>query len=145
MRYLVVAAAAVVLAFTALVGVRIGQTDDRAGSSPERTAYSFIHAMKHNNFGRACSYFTDQYRGDVDRCSQGYLESASMFIMFLGKSPFVDAAVVPGTREELEDGRVTYQVGFWNMDTGKLVPSATLIIVEGPNGKWRIDDIVSIK
>lgn len=89
------------------------------GSSPERTVYSAVYALNHNNTGRACSYTTDEFR--VAKCPP---EDNSL-------------KVVPGSRIDHPNGSVSYRV----LDTWSGT-EITFVLVQNADGKWRIHSLV---
>lgn len=90
------------------------------GSSAKRTIYSFVHAAKAQNFGRACSYMTADWASVAPACAK-----------------MDGARVVAGSETVVDEETVTYRVDF-----GDGYPPSTVTVKLQPSGKWRVTEVV---
>lgn len=115
----IVAACTCTLAFALGYGTaHLGGTSD-PGSSADRTMFSFVKAAKGQNFGRACSYMTQEWAANLNVCRK------------------MDARVVPGSKRVVDEDTVTYLVDF-----GDGYPPSKVTVELQPNDKWRIVEVL---
>lgn len=117
-------------------GYEAGRPDNGPGSSASRTAYSFVYALKHANFGRACSYVADSQKlQGNDACGQGMLGNAAMGMLLFGGYVWGDVRIMPGSERVISPTEVVYVI------EGEVVGKALMHVVKGESGKWRIVSI----
>ena len=115
--------------------------DQPPGSSPSRTAYSAVYALKHKNFGRFCSYLNDELRGKTSDCTLRNISGWAQFAMFFGVDMFGEAShVVAGSEKYVDENTVTYRIELSLPDS----PFYLFTITRGENGLWRISDIEGV-
>jgi hypothetical protein len=129
-KYLGALAGAVLLAGSVLYGVLDGPAP--RGSSADRTAYSFVYAVAHHNFGRACSWYEEKYRGPAAECGASLSAYVGQIAAMFGVDVATGMHVVPGSKRENKDGSFTY--GIASKEGGK----STIRVAQGDNGKWRV-------
>lgn len=134
-RVIVAAVAAAVLTFA---GTKAADTEaSAAGSSAERTVFSAVHALKHRNFGRFCSYLADPLRESSAPCADTnafqWAVGAQLGIDFFGG----DMRVVANYRVDVGAGTVTFVVQL----SGLPEPYYRFTVELQANGLWRITGI----
>lgn len=133
------AVAAAVLTFT---GTQVAGGPSEPGSSPERTVFSAVHALKHKNFGRFCSYLSDELRGASGDCAAGNAAGWGQNAILIGLDIFdAGSKVVPGYRAQVDDETVTYLVNFPALEADGYY---RVTVVLQASGKWRITAIDSV-
>jgi hypothetical protein len=108
------------------------------GSSPERTVYSAIHALKAKNFGRFCSYLSDDLRsGGGMACSDAQAGGWAVNAVLGGIDVFQNATVIPGSRVDVDDDTVEFGVVLPRLPD----PVYVITVKKQESGNWRITDI----
>lgn len=110
----ILAAVAVLTAAGAFaLGYGAGNLESEAGSSANRTAYSFVYAVNHGNLGRGCSWMSQDMK-------------------YLYCQAPGDYRIVK--RTENPDGSVTYMVKPKSGSGGV----AVFVVAKNADGKWRV-------
>lgn len=131
-----IAAALAAAALTA--GGFLATGSDKPGSSAERTAYSALYALKHRNFGRFCSYLTQELGGSGTACATNNAAGWAQNLMWGGVDVFADnSTIVVGSRRDVDENTVTYDLLI--SDPQESVYRLT--IDRQASGNWRISAI----
>jgi hypothetical protein len=104
-------------------------------SSASSTAHSFVSALKHHNYGRACRWFTQEHvdeSGGYKACRLEFVGAVGQAAMWGDPDPYATATVTAGG--ESEEG-VLFLFGFTDTDD---VYTAT--VVKTDKG-WRIASV----
>lgn len=130
----IIAAAAAFTAGVLLTFAAWTVSDRPRESSADRTIYSFVHAVRHHNYGRACSWFVEDMRGTSEtQCGQGVTASIGGAMQF-GLDPYAEAYVKPGSKAVVDKTTVTYVVGTRD----GVVADYLFTVTRLGNGRWRI-------
>ena len=121
-------------AFITLAGFTV-VPESRPGSSPERTAYSFAHALAAHNFGRACSYYAQKPRDSAAQgggCAAALTAYVGQIATFFGADIVDHMHVVAGSKHANKDGSVSFKI------VAKGGQPTPIKVVKQPSGNWRI-------
>jgi hypothetical protein len=127
---------AIPLALVALSLPLAGCREDDRGESASHVAHSFVHALKHSNFGRACSYFSKGLLAGstYEDCRFAYVGIEMQVRSFIGVSPW-DGAKFRGS-PKVEGEKVIYSLDIPAADT-----TSTLTLKKNDSGDYRLTDI----
>jgi hypothetical protein len=142
----VIAATAAAAGLLAAGGtIAVDKATEPGAPGPSHAVYSFVHALKHENFGRACSYLSqdlqDSYTEGVrSLCGYTLFGSVVVEIMMGGPNPYDYAIVVAGS-EKCDGDVCTYKLGFRDQYTGEFYGAAKATVKKQESGRYRITDI----
>lgn len=137
-----------VIALSVFGGLSFALSGDGAsGSSADRTIYSAVYALKHKNFGRFCSYLSQDLRSDPYTCSLNNAAGWGQNVVFFSIDIFgPELEILPGYKVVVDEDTVTYVVKI-ELDRVSLDSGADpyyLFMVElQDSGKWRISKITA--
>lgn len=135
---IVAAVAAAVLTFA---GTQVVGGDSGPGSSAERTAYSAVYALKHKNFGRFCSYLSEELRGNSDACALNNAAGWGQNAVFWALDIFGPGMrILDNYRVDVDGDTVTFVV-MLTVPSGAENPYYRFTVEKQPSGKWRITKI----
>lgn len=129
MKYLALGAAVAVLIASAVFLLR----PDNDVRSPREVMGAFVYHIDRGNFGKACGLMSDEFRGDLESCSQSFVFNAGMQMGMAGVDVFDGASLLPGV-EEMTDGR-SYE---YRIRTDAIPEPVTVLVQRQENGRYRI-------
>lgn len=121
-----------------------GLPEDEQKQSAKYVAYSFVHALKSANFGKACSYYSQEtikrWSGDYATCRATFASSLTLYGFFPQPYFYDPLKVVPGSeKDESRGGRTV--VSFVLSFDGSFF---RLSLEPKDDGDYRITDLSAV-